>query len=254
MSKDMVTMAQNTGLVPAVEMKEQVLALFDKGREGFEQGVDIDQLTIPRVKLLQGLSDEVKADPRNFIAGMLINSVTKETLTKNFIPLAKMPTSWIRFNPRDTKNPNFVPEFGPGAVVWRSSDPNDPRVLEQGKWGPNDEPPAATEYMNFLCYFEGFAIPLVLGFCKSSFKTGKDFFTMAFGFGGAMYTRKYDLTSVSKNKSGNDFFVLQVRSAGKCNEDELAIGKALFNTFGPKIKDLKVHEESEAPEGEDTAF
>lgn len=237
-----VSTAREIGLLPA-EMKKQIEDLFiTANRPGFEGGIDKGNLIIPRVKLLQGLSDEVKDDPKSFQAGMLINSVTKEVLTKGFIPLAQMPTSWIYFNPRDKKHPNFVPDFGPGDVVWNSQDPNDPRVKEHGEW-KGDEPPAATEYMNFLCYFEGFAIPAVLGFAKSSFSAGKAFFTMALGFGGAMYSRKYELSAVSKQKAGNDFYVLQVRAAGRCTEDELQIGKMLYDVFAPKLKDLKVHEE-----------
>lgn len=246
-NKNALQTAQGMGLIPA-EMKKQIQGLFEvTNRPGFESGIDRDSIVIPRVKLLQGLSDEVKQDPKTYSAGMIINSVTKETLPAGFIPLAQMPTSWIYFNPRDKKHKNFVPDFGPGDVVWQCADPNDPRVKEHGEW-KGDDPPAATEYMNFLCYFVGFPIPLVLGFAKTSFGSGKSFFTMALGFGGAMYSRKYELSALAKNKSGNDFFILSVRAAGKCDEDELEIGKMLYDVFAPKLKDLKVH----APDAEHT--
>lgn len=243
-----VQAARGMGLVPA-EMKKQIQDLFVvTSRPGFEGGIDRENIVIPRAKLLQGLSEEVKQDPKQFQAGMIINSVTKEALPANFIPLAQMPTSWIYFNPRDKKHKNFVPEFGQGDVVWQCSDPNDPRVKEHGEW-KGDEPPAATEYMNFLCYFEGFPIPCVLGFAKTSFRTGKEFFTMALGFGGAMFSRKYELTSQFKQKGGNDFFMLAVRAAGRCGEDELAIGQMLYDVFAPKLKDLNVHAPDAGDEG-----
>lgn len=251
----LTTAAQNAGLVPAKTMKEEVLALFSPKREGFEQGINMDELTIPRVKMLQGLSEEVKKEPRKFIAGMLINSVSKQELIGlegagiKFIPLAKLPTTWVRFNARDRKAEDFVPEFAEGAVVWRSDDPKDPRVIEQGKWD-GDKKPVATEFMNFLCYVEGFAIPLVLSFSKTSFRAGKDFYTMAVGFGGAMRSRKYELKALSKTKSGNDFFVLNVQPLGKCDEDETEIANVLFNAFGPNLGKLKVHEEEETEPAE----
>lgn len=243
MVNEMMVQAAGAGLVP-VAQKEQILAMFSKARPGFEAGVNLDELTVPRVKLLQGLSDEVKADPKNFVAGMIINSVTKESISPVFIPLAKMPTTWIYFNPRDSKSPNFNPAFDKGAVVWQSSDPNDPRVKEHGAW-KDDVPPAATEYLNFLVWFYGFSIPCVLGFAKTSLKAGKNFWTMAFGFGGAIYSRKYELTSQSQSKGGNDFYVLNVRPAGPCDPDELEIGQTLYQAFAPKLKDLKVHEPEE---------
>ncbi len=67
---------------------------------------------------------------------------------------------------------------------------------------------------------------------------------MAVGSGGSMRSRKYELSAVSKNKAGNDFFVTQVRPLGKCDEDEIAIGNMLYEVFAPKLKDLKVHEEA----------
>lgn len=235
--------AREAGLVPA-DMKEQILAIFDKSRPGFEGGVDINQITIPRVRLLQGLSEEVKNDGKTFQAGMIINSITKELLTQQFIPLVKLPTTWVRFNARDRKSPGFLSDFEPGAMIWRSDDANDPRVKEQAKWGPNNEPPLATEFMNFLCYFEGFTLPQVLSFSKSSYAAGKAFFTMAFGFGGALYSRKYELTATKQSKADMSWFALETRAAGKCSEDELAIGKTLMEVFGPAVRNLKVHEEA----------
>ena len=120
--------AQQMGLA-ATEMKKQITELFStEGRPGLEGGVNKDNIVISRVKLLQGLSEEVKQDPKTFQAGMIIDSVTKETLPKGFIVLAQMPSSWIYFNPRDAKDPNFIPTFGKGDVVWQTNDANDPRV------------------------------------------------------------------------------------------------------------------------------
>ena len=236
-----VAKAQEMGLA-AADMKKQIQELFStEGRAGLEGGVNKDNIVISRAKLLQGLSEEVKQDARTWQAGMIIDSVTKEPLPKSFIVLAQMPSSWIYFNPRDKKHKHFIPEFGPGDVVWQSNDPEDPRVKTHGAW-KDDEPPAATEYINFLVYVEGSPIPLVLGFAKTSMQVGKGLYTMIVRSGGAVYTRKYELSSVSKNKNGNDFFVLQVRPAGKCTEDEVEIGRMLHEAFAPKLRDLKVHD------------
>ena len=234
--------AKNAGLIPASSMKTQIVAMFDKNRKGFEEPIQPGELTIPRVKLLQGLSPEVQEKPREFYAGMLISSITKETLPENFIPIKRMPNTWVRFNPRDAKAPGFVPDVKPGAVVWKSNDPKDPRVIEDTKFGEKGEAPLATAFLNFLCYFEGFTIPLLLSFGRTSYQPGKDFLTMAFGFGGDMYSRKYKLVAKQITNDKGTFNVLSVTPAGKTSEDELAIGSTLFEAFGG---DIKVHEEDE---------
>src|SRR3990167_8883384 len=128
--------AKASGLIPATAMKEQITALFDPNRRGFEEKINPGELTIPRARMLQGLSPEVQAEPKKFYAGLLINSITKEILTESFIPVKRMPNSWVRFNAREQKDLNFVPDIKPGGIVWRSDDPKDPRVIEGVKFGP----------------------------------------------------------------------------------------------------------------------
>lgn len=245
MSNDTKDLAVKAGLLPAAEVKNQILALFDKNRPGFEEGINPNEITIPRATLLQGLSPDVNKDPKKFYAGLLINSITKETLTPNFVPIIKW-TNWVRFNPRNNQDPNFLKDFKPGELIWSSTDPEDPRVKEETKFGPNGEPPAATTFMNFLCYFEGFTLPLVLSFSRTGYKAGKNFFTMAMGFGGALYSRKYQLKSVSDTNDKGTYYVPEVTPIGPCSADEVEIGKVLYDTFGPSIKAMKVHEDENA--------
>ena len=233
--------AQAAGLVPAQAMKNQISAMFDPKRKGFEEKISPGELTIPRVRMLQGLSPEVQANPKAFYAGLLINSITKEILTSTFVPIRRMPNTWVRFNARDQKDPYFVPDIKPGGVVWKSDDPKDPRVIEQTKFGPNGEAPPAIAWLNFLCYFEGFTIPLIMSFGRTSYTAGKNFLTMAFGFGGDMFSRKYNLAAKQVTNDKGTFYVLDPTPAGKCSEDELAIGQTLYDAFGGV--ELKVHED-----------
>lgn len=241
--------ASTTTLVDQAKVRSEIQAMFSKERQGFEEGVQSSELTIPRVKMLQAMSTEVQGDPKKFRQGMLVNSVTKEELPASFIPIKRMPNNWIRFNPRKKDDPNFVSEIAPGAVVWRSSDPKDPRVVAETKFGPKGEVPAAITFMNFLCYFEGSTIPLVLSFGKTSYRAGQDFLTMCYGAGGAMFSRKYRLSANQKTSNGNTFYVLAVEPAGRCSADETAIGEALYSAFGNT--EIKVHEDEETP-GEDS--
>lgn len=237
--------AQAAGLVPVTDMRGQIEALFNPNRKGFEEKINPGELTLPRARLLQSTSDEVKTNGKVFYSGLLINSITKEPLTENFIPVRRLANTWIRFNARKQEDANFVQGVEPGAVVWRSDDPKDPRVIEQTKFGPNGEAPAAISYLNFLCYFEGFSIPCVLSFGKTSYQAGRNFLTMSFGAGGDMFSRKYRLVTKLVNNAKGSYYVLEATPAGKCTEDENAIGAALYSAFENVA--VKVHED-EHPE------
>lgn len=243
--------------VDPAKIRGEIQAMFSTARPGFEEGAEKGDLTIPRARLLQSTSAEVKSDPRKFFAGTLINSVTKDVLPATFIPIKRLPNNWIRFNARKNDDPNFVPGIEPGGIVWRSEDPKDPRVMAETKFGVKGEAPPATTFMNFLCYFEGFTLPVVLSFSKTSFRAGQDFLTMCYSNPGAMYSHKYKVHSIMKTAKGNSFFALSVEKAGIASPDEVSIGEAFHKAFAGVA--VKVHEdETIAGEGDeqggDTAF
>lgn len=246
-----VAAATAAGLVVQGGMRGQIEALFNADRKGFEEKINPGEITIPRAKMLQGLSEEVQQDGRKFCAGMIINSITKEEMVKPmFIPIKRLPNSWVRYNARDDKDPNFVPGIEKGAVVWRSNDPQDPRVIEETKFGDKGEAPKATAYLNFLCYFQGFTIPCVLSFGRTSYTAGKNFLTMAFGYGGDMFSRRYRLIAKQETNAKGTFYQLEATpdmnpdtKNNLCTADELAIGEVMYKAFANVA--VKVDEEKE---------
>lgn len=251
----MVSQNETTAVatVDSAKVKGAIQAMFSKDRPGFEEGTFREDLLIPRVRMLQSISAEVQQDPRKFFAGSLINSVTKEPLPASFIPIKRLPNNWIRFNGRKKDDPSYVEGFEPGAIVWRSSDPKDPRVVAESQFGPKGEPPVATQFMNFLCYFEGFNIPLVLSFSKTSYMAGKAFWTMAIGTGRPMHADKYAIKTMQKSAKGNTFYVLSVEKGTAATADELEIGAALSEAFAG-VKDVKVHDEDAHEDAAEPSF
>ena len=207
---------------------------------GFEDGVDREDIIIPRVKLLQALSPEVQAGIKP--QGVFINSITQEEVEPVFIPLFKFK-NWIKFNPRDKRDPNFNPDFEPGAIIWRTDDPNDPRIAE-AKFGPNGELPTATTFLNFFCLFSTPSMdfkPTILSFSKTSYKAGKKLLTLSLMAGGDMFSRKYELSS---NKTKNDigeFYVMEVSPAGKVSDEEYAAAEMAYNMY--RGKKIEVHDD-----------
>lgn len=219
-----------------------VAAPISVGR-GFEEPTDKDQLIIPRAKLLQALSPEVQDDKMS--QGLIINSLTKEVLPEVFIPIFKF-TTYIRFNPRDKKSPAFDPAFDPGAVLWRSNDPSDPKVRRETQFGPNGEKPLATTFLNFFSYFPGVPMPVVVSFFSSSYKEGKRLYSLArFGSNQQypdMFCKKYKLTSVQKENDLGKFYVLQVTPTGIVEDkNDLQLCEIWYDSFSSKP--VVMHEE-----------
>jgi hypothetical protein len=213
-------------------------AMIEPVGRGFEEKTDREDLILPRVVLLQALSPQVVDGTEGCRPGVIINSITSEKIPEVFLPIFKY-TEYLKFNPRDSKFDGFDPAFDAGALIWKITDPADPRTAEC-KFGEAGEKPTAMKVMNFLCYFPGSPMPLVLGFSKTSYKAGKKLISLAQFSGGDLFSRKYKLISKPAESNGNKYFVLDVGIVGKSNQDEFKVAEALYQSF--RGKDLQVHE------------
>ena len=210
---------------------------------GHEEPSDIEDLEIPRASLVQFTSEAAQAENKEerIDPGTVINSITKEPLDNIFVPIFKF-TNFIQWNPRKKDDLNFDPAFDPGALVFQTTDNRDPRVVDGTKFGPNQEPPKVTKYMNFLCYFVGHRYPLVLSFAKTSFSAGKRLNSLTQFSGGDMFENKYKLTTSLKESDGTKFFVLEVSPAGKVTPEEFKVAENWYEEF--RGKNLKIHQET----------
>ena len=224
------------------------LAVPGRGFEGMK--LERSDLIIPRAKLLQALSPEVaESQFEGAKAGLIINSLTKETLPSRVIPIFCFK-SYFRFNPRNTQDANFNADFDPGAMIWRSTDPDDPRVQEQTQFGPNGENPVAITCLNFFSLFDGQPMPIVASFSKTSYKAGKQLLSLARFCGGDMWSRAYQLgTTLQKNEKGT-YYTFTVTTLGDSTAEERAQAEAWWKTFSTKATELKVHEDEGAVDGE----
>lgn len=223
--------------------KQETTALATNGRgRGFEEPTQREDLIIPRAKLFQGLPVEYDQYP-DAKPGQILNSLTKEVLPQEFIPVFKF-TNWIRFNPRNKEDRGFDPAYAPGAMIWNSNDPHDPRVVEQGKFGPNGEPPLATKFLNFFSVFPGCAMPVVVSFSKTSFKAGRQLMTIAQLTGGDMFSRKYKLGVKKESGDQGSYYVLTVDPAGMVEGEMFKQAERFYDEFS--AKPIKVHEEQAA--------
>lgn len=228
-----------------VPHKAAGLPMMSDDRRGFEDEVDQSDVIIPRAKLIQPTCQELAELQKSHIyGGDIINSLTKEKLPGEFIPVF-VYKEYIRFNGRKKEDPDFDPAFAPGALMWRTRDKNDPRVA-QCKFGPNGEVPLGQEVMNFFCIFDGQSMPTILGFAKTSYKTGKHLYSLAKFAGGPMFSRKYKIRTTSTTNEQGTFFVMHVDPAGECDPETFKMAESYFNQFAVRREELKTHDENVA--------
>lgn len=247
------------GLTPEIlKSLPPVIGTIELG-EGHEVVEGMSEITIPRASLMQATSGAVReaTDELPVKAGTLINSLTKEILPKKFLPIFKF-TNFVCWNPRKKDDPNFNRDFQPGELIFQTTNPKDSRLYQTNDLYPkgfldfsrDGAAPKVTRYMNFLCYFDGNSLPLVLSFAKTSMKKGGEALnTLARMYGGSMYSHKYTLTIQSKDGAEGAYYTMEVTPGGVADQKELIIGKLWFDMFHGK--DIKVDEEN--PEGEATS-
>ena len=219
------------------------LAIPGRGFEGLK--LEKSDLVIPRAKLLQALSPEVaesKFDGAK--AGLIINSLTLEVLPPRAVPIFCWK-SWFRFNARTRDAEGWVDGYDPGALIWRSLDPDDARVVSEAKFGPEGETPLALTCLNFFSLFAEAQMPLILSFAKTSYKTGKQLLSLSRFCGGDMWNRAYQIgVDLQKNDQGT-YYTFSVKMLGESSEVERQIAESWWQEFSDKAKELKVHEADE---------
>ena len=228
------------------------LALPGRGFEGLK--ADRADLIIPRCKLLQALSPEVVESKFEWAkAGLLINSLTLDVLPSRVVPIFTWK-SYCRFNPRNRSEEGFDATYEPGAMIWRSIDPDDVRVIEETKFGPNGEKPLAMTCLNFFSLFPGVPMPNVCSFTKTSYKTGRQLLSLARFCGGDMWSRAYQLTSAVQTRPEGTYYVQQIAALGASFGEEQQIAESWWRQFSDRAAELKVHEEEKPEDGETAPF
>lgn len=235
--------------------KKQQTALATGTRKGFGDGVDHEDLIIPRLYLVQNMPPKkIEIDRKLCPPGTMINSLTAQPLKLDdqngvpFIPILR-GKKWIRFNAQEKGKPGWDENYEQGAKIWESRDRRDPRVVAEGKWD-GDNPPLATEIIEFLVLVEGEDTPLVLGFSRTSFGAGKTLTSMAQfakrtdGTDADLFEVSYRLRAQEKkNNQGHCWYQFAVGRIGSVSGEALARARALFEQFANA--DFKTHGDEE---------
>lgn len=206
---------------------------------GFEDEESGDVI-IPRVKVCQTLSPEVRAREAN--EGDIINSLTKERLNgKVFVPVFKFNNNvlWkdrsegggIQCIARDGR----IGQFSDGTTLMcaqcrRCEFDN----TKQGK----EALPTCTKYINFFGFFAGERMPIILSFSKTCYNEGKKLYSLAKVTMQNMWNYGYALNEKKMAKGGNEWFVPVMAAAGPTSEDDRAFALSLFMAYRNNMADV----------------
>lgn len=234
-----------------------------------KENIGKDDIEIPRLKLMQGLSPEIQ-EFDGLKAGFFFHPAAEFIFDAPFraVPIF-MDQRYILWRPRDSgggilaradDGVHWSPDAGEftvqldkkdggATVTWRLA----PTVAKSGlaNWGsmnPGDpnSPPAATLMYNFLLAFpdEPDLMPAVLSFQRSSIKMGRRFNTKLKTVRAPIFGTVWEFRSVEDhNNSGQAFFNVDVRSAGLVEDQgQYMAYRAMYDTFSAKglnIKDIE---------------
>ncbi len=217
--------------------------LKDQKQEGFE-GVERDDVQMPRIKLLQALSPEV-ADG-DLEAGIMVHSSDPSIsfgTEVTFIPLGFFKSRMWWRDKDEGGGQECVALDGkharsPKGEMVDGKPTSDCSKCILKDWNneakkESDKKPKCTMYMNFPALVDG--VLIALSFEKTKLEAGRNLITLGQLLGGgghSIYAGKYRLKVKSdKNNSGQTFFNFVIESAGFVDEEEYATAKKLAATF-----------------------
>lgn len=199
---------------------------------GFEESKSED-LVIPRIKVINALSPE-RVDGEA-TEGQLINSLTKEDVTgKKFIPVKQFYTN-IKWNPDRSADPRIlcrsfdgrIGNCDSGTLVCSVCKQNQFDNTKQGK----EAQPLCTAYLNFLGFFEGDPMPVVLSFAKTNYNEGKKLLSIARSLRANIWNSTYVLEGKKVSKDKQTWYIIVPRLDEDSTDGDRKLAFSIFKSF-----------------------
>jgi len=194
-------------------------AYASKGPSRGNENVSAEHLTIPRIKLLQKMSDEVDRHHANFIEGAkdgdFMNSLTREILgTELYVISITFKDEYVVWKDRK-KGGGFLGSFRTEAEARTAIDAQD---------APEDFATNQT-HSHILVIKDvktgGLSKPVIMDFTSSKLRVSRNWNSQINIRGGDRFASLWKLESVPvKNKKGDAFMNLEIGFVGWAQEDD----------------------------------
>lgn len=247
-----VTVASNTDIAERPSW-------MGEGTRGSEE-VGIQDLTIPRLQMVQSLSPQRKKNDADYIEGaeegMLFNSVTNELYPKFvlFIPVY-FRMEWVIWKHRDTGG-GFVGAYSSQeeAVTAVADHPNAGQETDKGD--PVLEVLDTAQHFGLLLDPNSpadnpRAAEIVISMSRSQLKPSRQFNSQVRIAGGDRWERYYRLSAVQIEGPRGDYFNWKVEQLGFVSEEVYAQAETLYKSVKSGQRDVERGETKVKEEGDD---
>ena len=212
---------------------------------GFDDSDTADDVSIPRVRLVQSLSPDRKNGAEE---GDVINSLTKAKYNgKAFVPVFK-------FN----SNVEWAPRSDGGGIVCQARDGKNAvtsagevrtcatcrRCEFQNIPGQKSKAPDCTKYINFFGFFEEDMSPIILSFSKTSYNEGKRLYSIMKLSMQNMWNNSYKIDSKVKSSGANEWYILTGTVNEPTSEETRKLAANLYKMYSANA----IVREAEVPE------
>lgn len=249
-----------------VKEEEKITIPEGNTMEGLED-VDVQSVSLPRVKLLQATSPEVQGEEYadlNLRAGNLIEAISKEKISGEFIPVKVLPSTNVLFVPRTAEDKAVLKE--------KKEDITDEDLAQEGgmicvaldgktgdRYGAcsncklcmfnGNEKPICQRSINILVMLDT-GLPAIVSFRDTSYKHGNRFVSLLRNkalTGTRIQTCKYKLSPTKKTRGSQQWYELAVVMAGNATEEESIKAYELYKTYNTMNNINTIEEQEQAP-------
>jgi hypothetical protein len=213
--------------------EETEIAIQNEAPMGFGDDDGMDDIIIPRVKVIQTLSPERKEKLAE--EGDIINSLTKDKLNgKVFIPVFKFNNNiwWreradgggIQCMARDGKHGSTSTGEPLICAICRKNEFDN---TKQGR----EAIPVCTKYINFFGFIAGEKLPMIMSFAKTNYNEGKRMYSLAKVTMQNMWNHGYSLSEKLVSKAGNEWYIINPLANGVTSPEDRAYAIELYKSF-----------------------
>lgn len=228
---------------------ENLPAYMNQGEARGQENVTVDDLSIPRLDVIQALSPQRKKKDPEYIdgaeEGMLFNSVSKKLYGEKvtFVPCF-FRKEWLVWRDRDSGG-----GFGGAYPTQRVA------AAEARERGEGWEEQETAQHFGILIDSDGNAEEVVISMSRSKMKASRQLNTLAKMAGGDRFASQYEVSAVEVSGERGDYFSLGIKRLGWVEEDVYKAGEKLYEAVSSGNKDVsRDHGDVEKEDEEDENY
>ena len=200
-----------------------------------QENVTVDDLTIPRLGLVQDLSPQRKVNKSEFIegadSGMLFNNVTSELygMAINFVPVY-FRKEWCIWKLQSAGG-GFEGAWGTEAEAIAA--------FEERGFGDEHEIVDMAQHFGLVLHEDRRPEEIVISMSKSKMKVNRQLNTLVKMSGGDRFSRVYKISAVEdQNKEGQDYYNFGVAPVGFVSEPVYRLAEVMYENVSGGAKDV----------------